>query len=62
MSTPFVSAVVALILQACPGLNQATVQALLQSSASQAVTGFAEVEELVDAAQAAADSAAACTP
>ncbi len=59
MSTPFVSAVVALILQACQGETHASVLNKLQASATVAATGFAETELLVDAAAAAA---AACSP
>jgi subtilisin family serine protease len=52
MSTPFVSAVVALIRRDC-ALSQAGMLARLQASATQAVSGFAGPLELVDAAAAA---------
>lgn len=51
MSTPFVSAVAALILRDC-ALSPAAVLSKIQSSATQAVSGFAGVVKLVDAAAA----------
>ncbi|MGH8985466.1 MAG: S8 family peptidase [Acidimicrobiia bacterium] len=51
MATPFVSAVAALILSDCP--VSIGISTKIQSSATQAVTGFVEPEKLVDAAAAA---------
>jgi subtilisin family serine protease len=59
MATPFVSAVAALMLRDCPAMLPLQVLGAIQSSATQFVTGFADdEEELVDAGAAAA---ASCT-